>query len=158
MGRDDCLRFEEAVASESALEEALLQHADTCPKCRALAEVRDLSAVPVTADEHDPFVQEVLATAADLAIRRATHWKRRRKKAALSVGISGYILAAATFLLGPSSYVNDHSAIARLFEAQVLAVPPPSVTSIMVVVMISAMWITVLAFITRSRWARAADS
>lgn len=158
MGRDDCLRFEEAVASESPIEGALLHHADTCPKCRALAEVRDLWAAPVATDEHDPFVQEVLATAADLANRRATHWKRRRKTTALSIGISGYILAAAAFLLGPSSSGNGHSALTRLVEAQVLAVPPPSVTSIMVVVMISAMWITVLAFITRSRWATAPES
>ena len=158
MGRDDCLRFEEAVASESPIEGALLQHADTCRKCRALAEVSDLSAVPVATDEHDPFVQELLRTAADSANRRATHWRRRRKTAALSIGISGYVLAAASFLLGSSSSGNGHSALTRLVEAQIPAIPPPDVTSIMAVVMISAMWITVLAFITRSRWARAAES
>jgi len=158
MRRGDCLRFEEAIASESAMEETLLQHAASCPECRTLVQLRDLSVAPVTVDQHDPFVKAVLAAAADLASTRAVRCKRGRKTAALSLGITGYMLAAATFLLGPSSYVNNHSALARLLDAQVPAVPPPSVTSAMAVLMISAMWIAILAFATRSRWASAAES
>ena len=158
MRRDDCLRFEEAIASESAMEERLLQHAASCPECRTLAHVRDLSVTAVTVDQHDPFVKEVLATAADLAATRAARCKRGRRIAALSIGITGYILAAATFLLGPSSYANNHSALTRLLEAQVPAAPPLSVASVMAVLMISGMWITILAFAARSRWTCTTES
>lgn len=153
----DCQRFEEAIASESALEETLLHHAASCPRCRALVQVRDLSVAPVAVDRDDSFVKDVLAIAGEIAVTRATHWERHRKTVALSIGITGYILAAASLLLGSPSYGNGHSALSRLLDAQVPAVPPPDVTSIAAVVMVSAVWITGLAFVTRSRWASTAE-
>ena len=158
MRSDDCLRFEAAIGSESAIEETLLQHADSCLECRILAQLRDFSVAPLTTDQGDPFRRRVLATAADLAMRRAARWKRDRRTVALSLGITGYILAAATFLLGPSSLGNGRSALTGRFEVHPLAVPPPDLTSIVVVLMVSVVWITVLAFVSRSRLMSTAES
>jgi hypothetical protein len=159
MQKDDCCDFEQALAAETELDERLLQHADGCPHCRALAQVAGLAAPPAASQEPDAFVTSLHTLAVGVARRRAARWERRRSIVPLLIGLAGYLVAAGTLVLAVLSE-RGGVAVPQPVEVSLAVVSPPNPALIVSVIAAAAIWITAVAFFTRSRrtWLEAETS
>jgi hypothetical protein len=159
MQKDDCCDFEQALAAETELDERLRQHADGCPRCRALAQVAGLAARPAASKEGDALLTSLHSLAAAIARQRAARWERRSRIVPLLIGLAGYLVAAGTLVLALLSE-RGGVAVPQPIEVSLAVVPPPNPTLIMSVLAAAIIWITVVAFFTRSRrtWLEAETS
>jgi len=153
MLKDDCCDFEQAVAAETELDERLRQHADGCPHCRALAQVAGLAALPLAAQEGDGFPASLHSLAVGVARQRAARWERRRSIVPLLIGLAGYLVAAGTLVLALLSEPGG-AAAPQAIDISLAVMPPPNPTLIMGIMVAAAIWMTVVAFFTRSRRTR----
>jgi hypothetical protein len=150
MPKDDCCDFEQALAGETELDEWLRQHADGCPHCCALAQVARLAAPPAASKEGDALLTSLHSLAVGVARRRAARWERRRSIVPLLIGSAGYLMAAGTLVLALLSE-RGSVAVPQPLEVSLAVAPPPNPTLIMSVLAAAIIWITVVAFFTRSR-------
>jgi hypothetical protein len=151
MPRDECLRLEQAVASESDIDEQLRRHAAACPRCAMLIEISRLAA-PVVVVEDDGVARSLAETAQAIACRRATRWQRRQRTAPLVIGAAGWLLGAILMACGLVSggtgglAASAGRALPSLPapDAMMITTPPADLRMIVPLLMASAAWLAVL--------------
>jgi hypothetical protein len=151
MASFDCRRFEEALASGNRPDDALSEHARSCPRCRALAEIAALRISPVSAADEDPALRSIHAAAAGAAARNADRWQRRRRNVPLVIGLAGYLIAASAALSALHPGVIAPAIPAPFLGAMQVAVPTPSLGEIAAAFAGSAVWTAVVALVARDR-------
>jgi hypothetical protein len=151
MGSSDCHWFENALASGSPPDDALSQHAMSCPHCRALAEIAALRILPVPARDEDPARRSVLAAAARVAKHNADRWQRRRRTVPLAIGLAGYLIAVSAALSASCPGMIPLAIPASFLSAMHVAVPTPSPGQIAVAFAGSAVWTAVMVLLARER-------
>jgi len=153
MQRDDCARFEEGLLSGAEIGDDLHQHATSCPRCRALAEIASLRAPRVESAEGDPQLTSARAAARTTAVARAARYERRRRLIPLLIGIAGYLLGAIGLTVACFSPTPPVAAAAGEIPlpSVALSLPPPSPTAILVACAISLAWIVGLVLIAGRR-------
>ncbi|KPJ64378.1 hypothetical protein AMK68_01765 [candidate division KD3-62 bacterium DG_56] len=150
MANCDCHRFEDAIASGSPPDDALSEHARTCPQCRGLAEIAALRISPVRAGDEDPVPRSIQAAAARVAALNADRWQRRRRTVPLAIGVAGYLVAASAALLAflPGS---SSPGIGSPLGVLPMAVPTPTLGDIAAAFAGSAVWTALMVLLGRSR-------
>jgi len=156
MQRDDCARFEEGLLSGAEIGDDLREHATSCPRCHALAEIASLRAPRVESADGDPHLVSARAAARETAALRAARYERRRRLLPLLIGTAGYLLGAiglAVVFFSPTPPGAAAAGEMPLSSSVGLALPPPSPAAILVACAISFVWIVGLVLITGRRQA-----
>ena len=156
MQRDDCARFKEGLLSGAEIGDDLHQHATSCPRCRALAEIASLRAPRVESAEGDPQLTSARAAARTTAVARAARYERRRRLIPLLIGAAGYLLGAiglAVVFFSPTPPGAAAAGEMPLSSSVGLALPPPSPAAILVACAVSLAWIVGLVLIAGRRQA-----
>jgi hypothetical protein len=151
MASNECRRFEDAVASDAQVDDALSRHAMGCTRCRALAEIVALRIALVPPDSEDPVVRSIRAAIAGAAAHNAKRWERQRQIIPLAIGIAGYVIAASAALVACLRGLVSLAVPQLSLNAMQAGLPAPSVRQIAAAFAASAVWTAAIALLTRNR-------
>jgi hypothetical protein len=151
MASSDCRRFEDAVAFDARVDDALSRHAMGCTRCRALAEMAALRLARVSFDSDDPGARSIRAAIAGAAAHNAKRWERQCRIIPLAIGIAGYVIATSAAVVASVPRLMQLAVPQLSLNAMPADLPAPGMVQIAAAFIASAVWTAAVALLTRNR-------